>query len=331
MTKQYIKQLLRFFHSILSQVLLLKSFRKEYKSFKNIVKTKEDEIEISISSTDKKFIDKTWIKFHEEIKAEVVKKPKFFFFNKASMIKTMTSDYLSADYISFLKSAENIFSKSVIKKLIKENNIGGPRILLNSLFHKDYRKTSITRSVHVYQLSKLYDSLLNIDQKDVTITEWGGGYGGLANTLWKLKKLKEENHDITYIIIDIPVSIWIQNLYLKSILDQNDVNVVQNSGTIVKGKINLVRLSILEELEFGTDIFFSAWAISESNEFSQKYVIDRNFFNATQIILFHQLASKTHPYAEDLSNYIKKQYNLVAHEETPVFSNQYYIRVENKI
>lgn len=328
MFKNKIKHLLRNCHSCISQIFLAKTFVKEYQSFRFISKSNSNMISIELSPADKKFIHETWINFHEEINDEVIRHPNFFFFNKKSMIRTMTSDSFNADYIGFLRKAEQVFNKEIIKTLSIENNIGGARILFNSIFNNNYGKTSITRAVHIYQLSKLYKTIKNLNKKNITILEWGGGYGGLANVLWKLKEFENYDIKITYIIIDIPASIWIQNLYLKSIIGQNEVNIAEHSGSIEEGKINLLKTSVLEKFNLKSDIFISAWAISESNNFSQNYTIEKNFFEAYHILLFHQLATETHPFAEYLTNHLKNNYDLIDNEEVPVVKNQYYISVK---
>jgi hypothetical protein len=314
--KKSLKNLLRVLHIYLSQ-MLIGNFFKEFNSFKKI--NKSNRINIKLKKEDLNFIEKTWVKFHDEIVTET-SNLSFLFFNSPSLIKTMTADSFNGDYLPFLDESLKYLKENDIIKLIKENNVGGSRILINSLFSKKFFKTSITRSVHVYQFSKLKKIIdLNLDVDNEIIVEWGGGYGGLANVFYKFYKFKQK----TYIIVDIPVSIKLQYCYLATVHGEDNINVVENSGKIEIGKINLLRLSELNNFNIESNIFISSWAISESNKYSQDFSIKNNFFNSKYSILFHQKNSKTHPYAEYLSNYMKSKFEIIDSESVPVFLKQY--------
>ena len=134
----------------------------------------------------------------------------------------------------------------------------------------------------------------------------------------------------TYVIIDIPVSIKIQYYYLATVYGSENVNIFEDSNQIQAGKINLVRLSELENFNCKCDIFISSWAISESNKNSQDFVLNKNFYDAPYTVLFHQEKSKTHPYAEYLSEIMKEKHEVIENDDVPVFKKQHYLITKNK-
>lgn len=118
-----------------------------------------------------------------------------------------------------------------------------------------------------------------------------GGFGGLASLFKRLVP------SLTYTIIDIPEVLCVQKLYLDAILGLNTC-VFNNTDSVVPGKINLfsvVNPSLYENLI--TDLFVSAWALSESSLDSQLLVKSNQFFQASSILLAFQRPSNRHPYS----------------------------------
>ena len=324
--KKQIKNTLRLIHVIFSQFLIFQNTLKEYISFNKLKKINKNKFNVELKENDLFFIEKTWISFHDEIVKDT-NNLSYLFFNKSSLIKTMTADSFFGEYKPFLEKSLESFNYKEIKKLLKENSIGGPRILLNSIFTTNFKFSSVTRAVHIYQLSKIQNIFKNENLKNPkTIIEWGGGYGGLCNVFYKHYGFDES----TYIIIDIPVSIKIQYYYLATIYGSENINIFEDNNQIQSGKINLVRLSELENLNCKCDIFISSWAISESNKNSQDFVLKKYFYDALYTILFHQEKSKTHPYAEYLSEIMKDKYEVIDSDNVPVFNNQHYLITKNK-
>lgn len=323
--KKFVKIVFSWVHVLLSQLFLVNKIFIEAPRFVYLRIKVGDKFLRDLSQIDRKFIDKTWIDFHDRIVFET-KSPNYFFFNEKSLIETMTSNSFTANYIPFLNKAREHLSNKEIKLLLKENSVGGPRLLLNSFFNKRFSRTSITRAVHIYQLAQSKKLLNSFPMsEELFVVEWGGGYGGLCNVFNKFYLDK----NLTYVIIDIPVAIHLQYYYLSTIYGKNFVNVVDVNNKITRNKINLVGLSILENVDLKCDLFVSSWAISESNLHSQNFVINKNFFNADAILLLHQESSEVHPYADYISRHVVLNYNVVVKEIVPVWSNQHLILAKN--
>ena len=60
------------------------------------------------------------------------------------------------------------------------------------------------------------------------------------------------------------------------------------------------------------------------------YLLNKNFYDSSYTILFHQEKSKTHPYAEYLSEIMKDKYEVIDSNNVPVFNNQHYLITKNK-
>lgn len=324
--KKVVRKIFKVVHIIFSQIFLIHKLIFELNRFIKIKNNSKTKFNVELQKGDLFFIERSWVKFQENIVNET-NNLSYLFFNKPSIIKTMSSDSFFANYKLFLEKSLESLTFVEINKLLNENSVGGPRILLNSIFTTKFKLTSITRAVHIYQLSKLH-SIINTHylNKPITIIEWGGGYGGLCNVFYKHFGFSEN----TYIIIDIPVSSKIQYHYLATIYGSDKINIIGDNYKIQPGKINLVRLSDLNKLNCKCDIFISSWAISESNKNSQDFVLDKNFYGASYSILFHQLKTMTHPYAEYLSEFLKNNYEVIDSNNVPVYSNQYFIIAKNK-
>ena len=168
------------------------------------------------NSANNNFIHNTWKEFSQDIEKDIIPKVKIDFFHRKSLLGTMTGKNYIASHNGFIREIKNQFSNKEIKDLLQEDLIGVPALLRNCKVHDC---TSLSRIVHLYQTSlcqKCTGSLLEVS----VITEWGGGYGGLANVIHKY------NPGITYNIIDIPVSITLQWLYLTSVFGEEAINLI---------------------------------------------------------------------------------------------------------
>tara|TARA_B100001059_G_C17817085_1_gene575963 strand:- start:548 stop:1528 length:981 start_codon:yes stop_codon:yes gene_type:complete len=324
--KNQIKNTLKLIHLIFSQFFTFQNLLKEYISFNKLKKINKNKFNVELRKNDLFFIEKSWISFHDEIVKDT-NNLSYLFFKKPSLLKTMTNDAFFAEYELLLEKSLESFDYKELKKLMKENSIGGPKILLNSIFSTKFKFTSISRAAHIYQLSKIQNIIKNENLKKLkTIIEWGGGYGGLCNVFYKHYGFDGS----TYIIIDIPVSIKMQYYYLATIYGSEKINIFEDNNQIQTGKINLVRLSELQNFNCKCDIFISSWAISESNKNSQDFVLKKYFYDALYTILFHQEKSKTHPYAEYLSEIMKDKYEVIENDDVPILINQHYLITKNK-
>ena len=116
------------------------------------------------------------------------------------------------------------------------------------------------------------------------ILEVGGGFGTLA------KCFKQILPGSTIIIVDLPEMNVIQKIFLN--YTAPDLSVIMhksNLDSIKPGAINLVPLYLLESIAVQPDLFISTFALSESTEKMQKFIIDKNFFNAKKIYITGQM------------------------------------------
>ena len=127
---------------------------------------------------------------------------------------------------------------------------------------------------------KIYEMLCHGFDKTKSILEWGGGVGMMCNIV--MRKFKNIQ---TYIIIDIPIMIYIQKYYFA--LKKIPVNIINEKCKDIVPGINLVSLPFIEDIEFASDMFLSTWAISESGQKSLQYASARRLFNCKHLLIAH--------------------------------------------
>ncbi len=95
------------------------------------------------------------------------------------------------------------------------------------------------------------------------------------------------NPKCTYIIMDLPELSALQYVYLSSIFGQGEVNFITKNIEIEEGKINLISSDYFmsQDKEINTDTFISNWALTESGEDYQNYVLGKKFFSAENILV----------------------------------------------
>lgn len=225
-----------------------------------------------------KFTTPLWKKFNKKIEKSFLPIPSFYFLNNPtimiSMFATRGGKWLK-DELSFL---EDRVEKKKLKYVLEEDYAGDP-LLLNSSY-----LTSHTAIHHLYHFVKF----LNVTGCKVntlnTIVEWGGGYGSLIRLLKRFIPKK-----VTYIIIDTPLFTSIQWLYLYTIFGEKEIGLLLGpEDKIQKNKINLVALPFLNNLNIKSDLFISTWALSESSQYSQDYVLKSDWFGAKHLLLAYQ-------------------------------------------
>lgn len=200
-----------------------------------------------------------------------------------------------------------------LKRILLEDFVGDP-ILINYKYI-----TSHNTIHHLYHILKFINITKCNFENINRIIEWGGGYGNMAKIFKRLT-----NNILTYIIIDIPLFSCIQWLYLTSIFGKKEINLIKDSNDkIHNGKINIVPLCFMEELELNGDIFISTWGLSESSPYSQDYVINHKFFNSKHILLAYQENKNYIPYANRIDEYSKKS-NFFIEKIDFIPSSNYY-------
>ena len=177
-----------------------------------------------------------------------------------------------------LRYLEERFSRADLSALLQEDYVGGARIRI-------LRYLASHNSVHhLYHLMRFSHETGENFNGMTRVVEWGGGYGNLAKILHRLKK-----DNLTYVIIDIPLLSCVQWLYLSSTLGSEKINLLRNpKDTIQQGKINLLPVCFLNTQKIEGDLFISTWALDESSQYAQDYVIQQQWFNSKHILLaFH--------------------------------------------
>ena len=157
---------------------------------------------------------------------------------------------------------------------------------INNAADKDpYFWFPVNRAGMQYYASKV-NQLINIQKKSITITEIGGGFGDLCRTF------KEINPDATYIIFDLPEMLAMQYLYLSSMVDSPVIfhTKLPRPEDLTASAIHLVPSVFMNEMtNFKTDVFVSTFALSETSEEVQQFVIDQAFFNAKCVYIVGQI------------------------------------------
>ncbi len=136
-----------------------------------------------------------------------------------------------------------------------------------------------------------------------TVVEWGAGYGNFTKLLTRLI-----GRTGTYILIDSPLISTIQWLYLSTVFGEEKLNFVKKPhSNIEAGKINIVPVGFLDDMDINTDLFVSTWALSESSEYSQRYVASKNWFHAKHLLLAYAESTEQFPLSDLVGEIAKKQ------------------------
>ena len=178
----------------------------------------------------------------------------------------------------FLERAEKTFGKEIVKshlQMYQEELIGLPEDIVN--YNGNYiTKTAMRHFYHMLFLKKYITELL--PKNDITIIEIGGGFGNLPRLMGNMNLYNK------YIIIDLPVMLWLQYYYLSIFFPNNSIAVIDENGNYVKGdfnsKITLMTPSISSKINnfiIGDKFLVSTLALSEvSSEIQQEYLTNIN-------------------------------------------------------
>ncbi|MBM3898479.1 MAG: hypothetical protein FJ358_08175 [Thaumarchaeota archaeon] len=233
-----------------------------------------------------------WNKKCLELEKRFLPYPPFSFLRDKTIRATMNISegyafWLLQKYLQFL---ETRLSEDYLSNMLQEDYVG-EQIILNSKYMTSYETVQ-----HLYHFLKLADFGCKIDDVS-SVVEWGGGYGDMA----KLFVRMNSNRNVSYTIIDIPIMSCLQWLYLSSIFGEGKVKIIQDRGErIDNGKINLLPISLVEKCDINADLFISTWALSECTNYAQDYVVNKNWFNARNILLAYQYNTSEVPNAERL-------------------------------
>jgi len=242
-----------------------------------------------------KFYTPAWLNHAKEAERSFVPQPKFSFLREPFIRKTMLieSKRLLIKELEFLESH---YSPQRLRKLLMEDYVGMPTILNTRYL------TSGTSVHHLYHVA-FYEHNCGNSVKEVnSIIDWGGGYGNMA------KIIRRMNPSLTYTIIDIPIFNCIQWLYLSTVFDPTEVNVITEAAAqIESGRINILPLNFLEQHQLQCELFIGTWSLSESSLVAQDYVFHRDFFGANGLLLAFQDSSEEFPNADRVGKLVVKR------------------------
>ncbi len=137
---------------------------------------------------------------------------------------------------------------------------------------------------HLYSAARILEGARS--QKQIkTIVEFGSGFGNLARILKSIKP------NVTLVLIDFPELLALQYLYLNATLSGAEIIAhAQLPATFKEGAIHLVPVFLIENMALEADCFVSTFALSESTEFLQKLMLEKNFFKASLCYITGQIA-----------------------------------------
>lgn len=268
---------------------------------------------IELESPQRVLIHSTWDDFARRIKIDFLDNPQIDFFGVPVFVSSMTGLHLFHKNEQLLERVEKYFGREKCQSLLEEDLVGVPVFLRNCRY-----RTSLNRLVHGYQLVLANEGRRHLEEAAFSITEWGGGFGGLARLFVRMYP------NCTYNIIDIPEVSLVQYIYLRSILGPDKVVLHNGSLPIKSGAVNLVPNSYLATYikALTCDTFISSWALSESTDEAQRLVMGEKFFGARDVLLIYQPASERHPFSENLVGYCESTFPVVRQAAFPYWLDQ---------
>lgn len=165
--------------------------------------------------------------------------------------------------------------------VLREDAVGGPY-----LYDRRYLTSSmlVQHAVHVCFLS----SETGLRPAELhRVVEWGGGYGSLARILFRFQPR------LDYVILDTPVMLSLQWLFLSTVLGPDRV-VLPGSADVGphEGLVHLENASTFGPERGPADLFVSTFALSESPRELIEGVAARRWFGAEHLWLAY---TPSHP------------------------------------
>jgi hypothetical protein len=263
------------------------------------------------------FIMPKWQSNMSEMEKYFINDFSFGFLNNRVIKSTMfmyTSGVWKKTQLDFIKS---FFGIEKAQKNLRENSIGRP--LLN-----DGRFATSGNTIHhLYHLAKFFKETGTQPEDFDNILEVGGGYGNMA------RLFKQLNAKATYTILDLPVFSYIQLVYLRTLLGNDAVNLIEKNNTEIKlGKINIFPIDkeLLEKLgqNMRCNLFASTWALSESNKKMHETIRALGYFKSKYVLLAYQKNNSHFSYAESVKN-IGDDYKITYNKEIEFIPENYYL------
>jgi hypothetical protein len=237
-----------------------------------------------------KYILNTWEDYNLKFIEMCAKGLPLNFLHFPVVLETLTANpVINPIWKPFLSDLKREAPQTFLEAL-EEDLLGSPRIC------HSFPLTSPGRIIHgwtLLQFLKATNAVGDYKRHDLNnIIEYGGGYGGLC-TIWR-----RLNPEITYTIIDTPIMLTIQWVYLSSIFGEDLVHIIKTKQSpVLAGKINLMPVAFIDRNDLQADVFVSTWALSESIALAQETIINLEWYNAKHLILAFQKPSPSFPFA----------------------------------
>jgi hypothetical protein len=295
-----------------SQTILnqTKSYQRE--SFEKL-KGKFQSLLEKINIHDSDLITPFWKNINIELSRRFCPHPPFGFLTEPEIAGTMFSTNIqwANNQLAFL---EGRYSNERLGLLLDEQLIGDPLILTERY------NASCNTIHHLYHLTNYLDNTSSTSLNSVhNILELGGGYGRLPILFNRFSK----RNYVNYTILDIPIFVCIQWLYLSCVYGEELVNVVTRKDDDPKaGAFNLIPITLAEHFEFKPDLFVAMWSLSETSPECLKYILKTDMFGANKVFMgFHGNPSDELPSGQPLKQYCTHNMTVVP---VDFIGNNYY-------
>lgn len=233
-----------------------------------------------------------WEGFNRTLEAGLLPRPRSDFLRLSVIKKTMFVDARGP----WLREQVGYLGRRLgplLPHIVVESGVGDPALSLA-------RPPASHNTVHHLMHLARFEEQTGIALAGLArIVEWGGGYGNFARLVSIWRGVRGADEPATYTIIDTPLLIALQWLYLASVLGEERVHILRGSGDEVReGAFNLVPAGLAEGLgpRLRADFFISTWALSESSRAAQDWV-SGHWFGADHLLLAFQESSPALPEA----------------------------------
>ena len=259
-----------------------------------------------------KYVTPTWKDFNQSLESVFLPVPKLNFLMNSLVMYSMVMTKGGAIMEKQIDFIKKVFGKKIAKIILMEDLVGSPMVT-----NKKYL-SSHNRIHQAYHLARYESETGNKIKKNKVIVEWGAGYGNMVVVIKRLVAMP-----LTYVCIDTPLFISLQWLYLSSIFGIDKINVISSTDQkIIKNKINLIPVSLLEKIDLKCDLFITNWALSESSRISQNLVRDQKWFGAKHLLVGYQSNCQAFEQAEGVGKMVEVAGGKV--EEIDLLPSNFY-------
>ena len=196
-----------------------------------------------------------------------------------------------------IETLEKEFGERDLRMILEEEPVGCPII-------QERRYLTSRNSIHnMYHLGRYLERTKVDLEKVKTVVEWGGGYGNFCRLF-----LKVSRSDATYILVDTPLFAALQWLYLSIVIGERKVNLVKSENErIVKGKVNIIPVHLMRDLEVRCDLFVSTWGLSEGSKKTLEMVVEKKWFGAKHFLIGFQKGISKFPASDGVRREMERK------------------------